>query len=121
MLPAGLAIAGVALVLERRRDWAILRAMGWNKKQLITMAWQQNAWHGMLATIWAVPLAAMIGWLLMAVINQRSFGWTIDWYWPIGPTLGVLALGMVTAILSGLIPGRLVSQLPAARILRDDG
>ena len=95
---AGLAIAGVSLVLERRREWAVLRAMGWNRRQLTTMAWQQNAWHGLLATLWAIPLAAMIGWLLMAVINKRSFGWTIDWYWPLAPTIGVLALGMATAI-----------------------
>ena len=116
----GLAIAGMALILERRRDWAILRAMGWNRGQLTRLAWQQNTVYGILAACWAIPLGAAIGWLLITVINQRSFGWSIDWSWPTTETFLVLTLSIITAALSGLLPGRLVAKLPAARILRDE-
>ena len=61
-----------------------------------------------------------LAWVLIAVINKQSFGWTIRMTVPVGVLLqaGVLALG--AAWIAGYLPARWAARQPLGEGLRDE-
>ena len=44
--------------------------------------------------------------VLIFVINKQSFGWTIQFHWPVAVLLGALTVVYVATLLAGLYPAR---------------
>ena len=119
---AGAAVAALGLTLiasvrRRRRDLALLKALGFTQRQLAAaVAWQATV-AAVIGLIIGVPAGALIGrelWILFA----RSI------YVVPGPTVPVLSLvlvgvgALVFANLVALVPGRSAARTSAALVLR---
>jgi putative ABC transport system permease protein len=52
----------------------------------------------------ALPLGLAMAWTLCAVINPRSFGWSIELHLPVSAWLPPLALGLLAALVAGALP-----------------
>ena len=106
---AGLALALASLMLDRARDLATLRAVGFTSKQIA----EACAWEGLgIATVGAATgliSGLWLGWLLIARVNKQSFGWTLSFALP---SWQLLALG-VSVIAAGLIVAALVGRWSA--------
>ena len=89
----------LALQLERRRESWLLGAIGLSPRQRARLVLLESASLGLLAGVMALPLGAMLAWLLTRVINQRAFGWTLEVDWrPASFALGLLlAIGAALA------------------------
>jgi putative ABC transport system permease protein len=114
----GILSALLALQLERRREVATLRALGFTRMQTAANALAQTTLLGLVAGILALPLGIALAGLLIYVINQRSFGWSMGF--SVAPqqlAIGV-ALALAAAFLAGLYPGRRLASQPVARGLR---
>jgi putative ABC transport system permease protein len=107
-----------ALTLERRREIGILRANGLTVAQLWQMVIFEAVMIGLLAGLLAVPLGTALAWILVFVINQRSFGWTLDFVLTFTPYLQALAVSVSASLLAGLYPAYQTGRTVIAAVLR---
>ncbi|MDY7227791.1 ABC transporter permease [Hyalangium rubrum] len=125
LLAIGVAFIGVlsalmALQLERAREFAVLRATGLTPGQLWGLVSLQTGLLGLLAGLFAVPLGVGLAAILVYVINQRSFGWTMQLALTPGILVQALALSLVAAALAGLYPAWRMARANPANALREE-
>jgi len=109
-----------ALVLQRRQELAVLRAVGALRGQVRTLVLVESALLGAAGTALGAPAGLVLSLLLVHVINRQFFGWSIRM--TIEPTIFVQALALMTltATLAGLLPARLAGQHATAGALRTE-
>ena len=121
-LAVGVAIIGIlgamlALQLERARELATLRALGMTPGGLARLVIGQTAAIGVLSGLAAIPLGLMMAWVLIDVINRRSFGWNMAMSIEPRILLTSLALAIAAAVVAGAYPAyRAARRQPAAAI-----
>jgi putative ABC transport system permease protein len=108
----GIVSALLALFLERRREFAILRATGMTPAQLLRLLLGQAGVSGLLAGLLALPLGLLLSLLLIDVINRRSFGWSMQ--------TQVDPLILLQAVLLSLAAALLAAWWPARRLAAAD-
>jgi len=116
----GILSALQALQLERVRETAVLRAVGWLPRQLRALVVAQTGLLGFAAGIFAMPLGIALAGLLVFVINRRAFGWTMSFQISAGELLQGLLLALAAALLAGLYPAWRTSRRPVAQDLREE-
>jgi putative ABC transport system permease protein len=102
----GIVSALLALFMERRREFAVLRATGLTPGQLQGQVIVQSATGGLIAGLLALPLGCAMSLLLINVINRRSFGWTLGTHIEGSVILEALLLAVAAAALAALWPAR---------------
>ena len=100
----GVAGALMAVALERGRELATLRALGATPAQVAEIALLETGVLGALAGALAVPLGALLATVLVFVINQRSFGWTMPILFDARTLATAPLLGAAAGVVSGLFP-----------------
>jgi putative ABC transport system permease protein len=65
-------------VIQRRPLFGILRDTGIKPRQLGAMTLLETGLMGTLSGLFAMPLGYALAWILVYVINVRSFGWTLQ-------------------------------------------
>ncbi len=111
---AGLGLALASLMLDRQQDLLTLRALGFTHRDIATM----GAWEGLgiaLAGVIAGILSGLwLGWLLIYRVNKQSFGWTLNFAFPLWQILAlaasVLGVGIGVAALVGRWSARLKAE-----------
>jgi putative ABC transport system permease protein len=116
----GILSALQALQLERVRETAVLRAVGWLPRQLRALVLAQTGLLGFAAGLFAMPLGIALAGLLVFVINRRAFGWTMSFEISAGELAQGMALALVAALLAGLYPAWRTSRRPVAQDLREE-
>jgi putative ABC transport system permease protein len=116
----GILSALQALQLERVRETAVLRAVGWLPRQLRALVIAQTGLLGLAAGMFAIPLGIALAGLLVFVINRRAFGWTMSFELSGGELLQGLLLALAAALLAGLYPAWRTSRRPVAEDLREE-
>ena len=107
----GIANALLALVLERRRELGILRYLGASRRQVRHLVLFESGLLGLLASATGLVLGLALSLVLIYVINRQSFGWTIQFYLPVGfLSAATLAVFLVTC-LSALYPARQAARI----------
>ncbi len=116
----GVLSALIALQLERAREYAILRATGYTPAQVAGLAILQSAIMGLLAGLAALPLGVGMGGLLIEVINQRAFGWSMAMQ--VAPAIlgQALLLALCAAVVASVYPAWRLVRTPPARALQDE-
>ena len=109
---AVIAVVGAvaALILERAREWAVLRALGMLPRQLAGLVLTETLLMGLAAGLFALPLGLGVAYVLTAVIQPRAFGWTMGY--SVAPAL------LVQALLLTLTAAALASIYPAWQVAR---
>jgi putative ABC transport system permease protein len=116
----GVLTALMALQLERSRELAVLRANGMTPGQVGRMITLQTSSMGLLAGLLSVPLGLVLAWLLIYVINQRSFGWTLQFEADGTILLQAILLAVVAAALAAIYPSLSMSRTKASEALREE-
>jgi hypothetical protein len=113
----GLAMTLVTLVRRRRRDLALLKTLGFTRRQLgATIAWQATV-DVALGCLVGVPLGALAGrylWILFA----RGIYAVPSPVIPVGTVLLAALAALVLANLAAAVPARLAARTPTALLLR---
>jgi putative ABC transport system permease protein len=116
----GMLAALMALQLERAREIGVLRTLGLTQRQVWLLVTAQSGLMGLLAGVLAVPGGLLLAWVLVFVINRRSFGWTMPIELSPPILLQGVALSVLAAVLAGLYPAwKMATALPADA-LRDE-
>jgi putative ABC transport system permease protein len=116
----GVLSAALALELERAREHAILRSVGWSRRQLRALILTETGLLGVAAGLAAIPLGAVLAAMLVYVINQRSFGWSMDLVITPTPLLLGAGLAVTAALLAGIYPAVRGSRVSLDAALRDE-
>ena len=111
------AILGVAgtlltLMLERRRELAMLRLIGADRRQVRRMVVIEAALHRRRQpgrSAWSS--ASRCRCVLIYVINVQSFGWTIQFHLPVVFLVQMSVAVVVATALAGLYPARRAARL----------
>ncbi|MBF2076709.1 MAG: ABC transporter permease [Synechococcales cyanobacterium C42_A2020_086] len=110
----------MSLQLERTRELGILRATGMTPRQLTALTLLETGLMGTLAGIFAMPLGYALAWILIYVINVRSFGWTLQmvlegkYFWQ------AFLVAVVAALLAGIYPAWRLGRLNIATSIRQE-
>ena len=110
----------VTSVLERRRELATLQAIGASKKQVERLVLWEAVYLGMIGALLGVVGGLVLAWVLIAVVNKQSFGWTIRMTVPISLLLQAVILAIIAAWLAGFLPARWAARQPVVEGLREE-
>jgi putative ABC transport system permease protein len=116
----GIFSAMMALQLERGREMAILRAVGFTPGQIWRLVTLQTGSMGMMAGLLSLPVGLVLANLLINVINRRSFGWSMQF--AIEPKIlwQAVVMAVLAATIAGLYPGWKMSHVTPAALLREE-
>ncbi len=110
----------VTAVLERRREFATLRAIGASTRQVERLVLWEAAYLGLIGAVLGVVGGLLLALLLIHVINKQSFGWTIQMTVPGGVILQAVALALTSALVAGYWPARWAARQPLVEGLREE-
>jgi putative ABC transport system permease protein len=110
----------LALQLEKAREIGILRALGLNLAEMRLLTFWETGLLGAAAGLLALPTGYILAWILIFVINQRSFGWTLQMQVDAAPFVQAFLLSMSAALLAALYPAWRLSGMQVAEALRGE-
>jgi len=116
----GVFSALMALQFERTRQLGILRAIGVTSGQLAALITGETALMGLVAGLIAIPVGYLVAYMLIFVIYQRAFGWTMAFHSNAGEIYQGLALAVIAATLAGILPALKMAQTKPAEALRSE-
>jgi putative ABC transport system permease protein len=110
----------MALELERARELGVLRAIGLTPYQVRKLVVTQTGLLGLVAGVMAVPVGLVLSWVMIFVVNKRSFGWTLRM--EIGPEvlLQAVLLALAGALVAGVYPAWRMGRASPALALRGE-
>jgi len=116
----GVAGALLALVIDRRREFGLLRFLGAGTSQVRRIILFEAGLLGLLANIAGVVLGFLLSLLLIFVINRQSFGWTIQFHWPVTVLVPALSIVYCATVLAALYPSRIAAALVPIEVIHED-
>ncbi|WP_428355818.1 FtsX-like permease family protein [Methyloprofundus sp.] len=125
LLAASIAFIGVfsalmALQFERTRQLGILRAIGMTPIQIGRIISIETGLMGLIAGVFAVPVGFIMAYVLIFVVYQRSFGWTMAFHFDALVIVQALLLAFFAALLAGVLPALKMAQTKPAEALRSE-
>jgi putative ABC transport system permease protein len=73
---------------------------------------------GAIAGLLAVPTGFALSLILIYIINQRSFGWTLQMQVEPAPFIQAFAVAVIAALLAGIYPAYQMGKKVTAEALR---
>lgn len=96
----------MTMVIERRRELGIMRALGASRGQIRAMVVAEAAMLGAISQGAGLVLGLLLALVLVYVVNLQSFGWTIHLSIPWAALAQMSGLVVVTTLLAGLYPAQ---------------
>ncbi|RME81850.1 MAG: ABC transporter permease [Caldilineae bacterium] len=116
----GMLSALLSLQLERTRELGILRSLGMTVRDLWQLTLLETGLMGGMAGLLAMPTGFVLAWILIYVINLRSFGWTLEMQLQPRYFLQAFLLAVVAALLAGVYPSFRLGRMVVADAIRHE-
>ncbi len=110
----------VTSVIERRREFATLRAIGGSEQQVRQLVLWEAAYLGLVGIVLGLIGGGLLSLLLIKVINRQSFGWTIQMIVPVGALIQAVGLAVIATLVAGYFPARWAARQPVIEGLREE-
>ncbi|MEW6567732.1 MAG: FtsX-like permease family protein [Chloroflexota bacterium] len=116
----GILSALLALLLERSRELATLRALGALPSQVQRLVLLETGLLGGAAGLLSWPIGLVLAWVLVEVINLRSFGWTLQLQQDPSALPVAVLLSLGAAWLAAIFPLRRLAGMEISDALRSE-
>ena len=116
----GIAGALVSIVIDRRREFGMLRFLGATDAQVRKLILVEAGLIGLLSTAVGFVLGFVLSLVLVFVINKQSFGWTIQFHWPVAVLLWSLTGVYAATLVAGLYPARMAVRLNPIEVVHEE-
>jgi putative ABC transport system permease protein len=110
----------ITSVLERRREFSTLRAIGGSSAQIRQLVLWEALYLGAVGIFLGLIGGGFLSLLLIKVINRQSFGWTIQMIVPTASLIQALLLAVLATLVAGYFPARWAAQQPIVEGLREE-
>jgi putative ABC transport system permease protein len=100
----GITGALMTLFIERRRDFGILRSLGFSTSQVAAMTMLEALGMGLASFLLSAVFGTFFAFILIKVINLRSFNWTIFFYLRWQPYAIAAATALLASFSAALYP-----------------
>ena len=110
----------LALQFEKRREMGVLRALGLTLAEMRRLTLWETGLLGASAGLLALPTGYILAWILVFIINRRSFGWTLQMQAEPAPFIQAFLLAVAAALLAAIYPAWRLSRMQAAEALRGE-
>jgi putative ABC transport system permease protein len=116
----GVVLAFAVQALSRRAEFGMLRHLGLRRREVLAMLAGEGAFMGAVGVVYGLLLGLGLSVVLVHVVNQQSFHWTLDYVVPVGSLVTVaLALVAAAAVTAG-VTGRIATSEAVVRAVRED-
>jgi putative ABC transport system permease protein len=116
----GIAGALMSIVIDRRREFGLLRILGATTAQIRKLILVEAGLIGILSNITGLALGILLSLILIFVINKQSFGWTIQFHWPVSVLISALSFVYVATVLAGIYPSRVAQRLNPIEVVHEE-
>ncbi len=116
----GILSATLIILLDRKREFGMLKAIGFRQKELNQLVLTETGLMGFFAGIFAIPTGIVISLILVYVINLRSFGWTIQFYLDFWSIIQGVIIAMLAAFIAAVYPLIRLNQLKPIMVIRNE-
>jgi len=110
----------MSLELERGRELGVFRAIGMSARQLWKLTFIETGLMGAMAGLMALPTGFALAWILIQIINVRSFGWTLNMRFEWGYFGQPLLVAVVAALAAGVYPAWRLGRMSIATAIREE-
>jgi putative ABC transport system permease protein len=108
------------LILFRKKELGILKALGALPGQVRMMILTETGLMGFFSFLWGGLAGTLLSLILILVINKQSFGWTIQLHWSLGVYGQTLILILISSVLAGLIPASIALRTNMEEQIREE-
>jgi putative ABC transport system permease protein len=116
----GILSALMSLIFERYHEFAIFRALGMTQLELSQINLYQAILMAVYAWLLAVPLGLLEAWIMIYVINFRSFGWSINYSFEWQYAAFALGIALLAAVCAVIYPSYQLSKINPGILLKDE-
>ncbi|TQL67887.1 putative ABC transport system permease protein [Nocardioides albertanoniae] len=107
------------LFAQRMRDFALLRAMGATKRQVLRSVRREALALGVMASLAGLVVGTLLGWGIVAVVSRFAENAPLgevsyEWPW----LVGAAAIGILTTLVASWLPTRRLMRLSPLAALR---
>ena len=88
----------------------MFRALGATRRQVRQLVLAQAGMLGVVSNFVGIALGVVLSVVLIKVINKQSFGWTIQFHWPVGLLLGAVTVIFAASLIAGMYPARIAAS-----------
>src|SRR6185436_19608940 len=119
---AGLGVIStlIALILERRREIAVLGFLGATRAQIRRMIVIEALMIGAVGQAVGIAAGFALSLVLIYVINVQSFGWTIQFHFPYGFLIESSLLILAASAVAALYPASRAVKIKAIQFAREE-
>ena len=110
----------MSMMLERTKEIGVLRANGMTISQLWRMLLAESGIIGCISGLLALPLGTVLAWILVFIINRRSFGWTLEFVMGPHHYLQAISIAVIASLMAAIYPAYAISRKQIAEALRTE-
>lgn len=119
------ALLGVATglssnILERVHEIGALRAMGLNRKGIVSAIMGEAAILGALSVLVGLTSGVCLAAILIFVVNKLSFGWTIQYIFAWKTMAAYLLVVVLASLAASWLPARSAARIPIREALSEE-
>jgi putative ABC transport system permease protein len=100
----GIAGALLTLFMERQKEFGIYRALGFSTPQVAGMTLMEGVGMGLASFLLSTGAGTGLAWILIRVINLKSFHWTIFFYWEAAPYFMAATVALLASLGAAAYP-----------------
>ena len=108
---AGVAATMLTLILDRQEEIRLLRLAGAEVAQVRRTVLIESAFIGAVSQALGLAAGVLLSLVLIRVINPQSFGWSIQFHFPLLFVLGSCVLTVAATMAAGVFPARRAARL----------
>ena len=117
---AGVTSSFAALAWSRRREFGVLRFMGFTRGEVLRMLGLEGAAIGALGALLGFASGAAISGVLVHVVNRQSFHWSLEIHWPWLPLAALVAALVAACAIGARVSGAAAVRHEAVLAVKDD-
>lgn len=107
-------------VILRRRELALLRAVGATRTQVVLSVLVQAGCLGLLGGVLGVAGGMAVEWVVVQRVMPAETGWVYAARWPWGAIALTFAASLVASLVAGIVPAGLAAATPLREALGDE-
>ena len=117
---AGVTSSFAAIAWSRRREFGVLRYLGFTRRDVLRMLAFEGALAGALGAAIGLAAGAAISLVLVHVVNRQSFHWGMEVHWPLAGLVALAAAIVLLCAAGAGWSGRAAVRNEAVRAVKDD-